>query len=195
VTSRFNFCRQRQPGRMREGRVHGGPAWSESTVRPQMFRSLSSTIIRRNGSSSRRPSSRWPGRSVRFSRKTILVMSPCDVSVCDSNRLRQPLPQRSGDKIIKRVEGFVSVQGHLVDNLPTYVRGEPMADQLCPICSVRVEANPRYPGYVCRTCCSKALSGDGRALKFYNTSLSGGFSARYADTGVGDPLLHIFSKS
>jgi hypothetical protein len=67
-----------------------------------------------------------------------------------------------------------------------------MADQLCPICSVRVEANPRYPRYVCRTCSSKALSGDGRPLKFYNTGLSGGFSAQYADTGETHDGHHCF---
>ena len=67
-----------------------------------------------------------------------------------------------------------------------------MADQLCPICSVRVEANPRYPRYVCRTCSGKALSRDGRPLKFYNTGLSGGFSAQYADTGETYDGHHCF---
>ena len=58
-----------------------------------------------------------------------------------------------------------------------------MTGQRCPICSDRVQANPRYPKYVCPTCAGKAVSLDGRTLEFFNVDLSGGFSARYADTG------------
>jgi hypothetical protein len=59
-----------------------------------------------------------------------------------------------------------------------------MATQQCPICSVEVRPNPRYPRYVCPTCAGKAASADGRLLQFGNVDLSGGFVARYADTGV-----------
>lgn len=40
----------------------------------------------------------------------------------------------------------------------------------------------RYPRYVCATCAAKARSADGRPLRFFNLSLSGGFGAEYADT-------------
>jgi len=56
--------------------------------------------------------------------------------------------------------------------------------QTCPICSADVRPNPRYPRYVCRTCADKAESPDGRLLAFSNVSISGGFTAQYADTGA-----------
>lgn len=43
--------------------------------------------------------------------------------------------------------------------------------------------NPRYPRRVCRACVERACDEEGRLLRFYNTSLSGGFVARYADSG------------
>ena len=55
--------------------------------------------------------------------------------------------------------------------------------QFCPICSNPIDSAPRYPRCVCSECAGKAASQDGRALKFYNLSLSGGFGASYADTG------------
>lgn len=58
-----------------------------------------------------------------------------------------------------------------------------MATQSCPICSTVVPPNPRYPRYLCRRCTRKATSADGRLLNFSNVSWSGGFAARYADTG------------
>lgn len=54
--------------------------------------------------------------------------------------------------------------------------------QQCPICASAVEPNPRYPRYLCGECASQATSSDGRPLSFYNTSLSGGYRAEYADT-------------
>jgi predicted RNA-binding Zn-ribbon protein involved in translation (DUF1610 family) len=59
-----------------------------------------------------------------------------------------------------------------------------MANQLCPICSVEVPPSERYPRYVCRTCGGKAMSADGRLLKFGNVDISGGFKACFADTGA-----------
>lgn len=59
-----------------------------------------------------------------------------------------------------------------------------MAAQKCPICLAEVDANTRYPGYVCRVCAKKAASADGRLLEFSNVGVSGGFVARYADTGA-----------
>ena len=58
-----------------------------------------------------------------------------------------------------------------------------MEMQACPICSTVVPVNPRYPRYLCGSCTIKATSSDGRLLEFGNTGLSGGFAARYADTG------------
>jgi hypothetical protein len=55
--------------------------------------------------------------------------------------------------------------------------------QSCPICSTPVPPNPRYPRYLCPSCSGKATSEDGRLLEFSNVSMSGGFAARYADTG------------
>ncbi len=57
--------------------------------------------------------------------------------------------------------------------------------QYCPICLVGVSPSPRYPRYVCANCAAKATDENGRPLKFYNESFSGGFIAEYADTGEG----------
>jgi hypothetical protein len=53
----------------------------------------------------------------------------------------------------------------------------------CPICGVEQPALPRYPGYLCRDCVSRAASKDGRPLRLVNTGDAGGFAARYADSG------------
>ena len=52
----------------------------------------------------------------------------------------------------------------------------------CPICETEQPAVARYPGYLCRDCVSRASTEDGRRLVLVNTSLEGGFAARYADT-------------
>jgi hypothetical protein len=54
--------------------------------------------------------------------------------------------------------------------------------QFCPICSRPVRASHRYPDYVCDDCAALAVDEQGRKLAFFNTSMSGGFEARYADT-------------
>ncbi len=58
-----------------------------------------------------------------------------------------------------------------------------MSPQQCPICGVRVEPNSRYPRYVCERCAQRACAHDGRLLRFENADGSGGFVARYADSG------------
>jgi len=58
-----------------------------------------------------------------------------------------------------------------------------VSDKACPICGERMAFNPRYPRQVCRVCVERACDEEGRPLRFYNTSLSGGFLARYADSG------------
>lgn len=55
--------------------------------------------------------------------------------------------------------------------------------QTCPICSRPVEPSKRYPNYVCADCAKQAKSQDGRALIFHNESFSGGYVAKYADSG------------
>ncbi len=57
--------------------------------------------------------------------------------------------------------------------------------QYCPICLVEVVQSPRYPRYVCANCDGRATDENGRLLMFSNESLSGGFIAKYADTGEG----------
>jgi DNA-directed RNA polymerase subunit RPC12/RpoP len=54
--------------------------------------------------------------------------------------------------------------------------------QHCPVCGNIVTSIPRYPRYVCADCATKASSAEGRRLEFFNTSLGGGYVARYADT-------------
>lgn len=53
----------------------------------------------------------------------------------------------------------------------------------CPVCGTEQPALSHYPGYLCRSCVSRASTEDGRRLTLVNTSESGGFAARYADTG------------
>ncbi|MBI1918904.1 MAG: hypothetical protein HYS12_29800 [Planctomycetes bacterium] len=67
-----------------------------------------------------------------------------------------------------------------------------MAKQLCPICSAEVTPNPRYPRYLCGGCASKAASANGRPLEFSNIDFSGGFAARFADTGEDYPSHECF---
>lgn len=55
--------------------------------------------------------------------------------------------------------------------------------QTCPICYKPVEPSKRYPNYVCADCAKLAKSQDGRALAFFNESVSGGYIAKYALTG------------
>lgn len=55
--------------------------------------------------------------------------------------------------------------------------------QLCPICGAHVRHNTRYPRYLCRDCAGLATSADGRCLEFANVGFSGGFVARFADSG------------
>jgi hypothetical protein len=60
-------------------------------------------------------------------------------------------------------------------------------EQYCPICNVPVKPSIRYPRYLCNACAVKAKSKDGRPLKFFNESMSGGYAAEYVDTDVSYP--------
>jgi hypothetical protein len=59
-----------------------------------------------------------------------------------------------------------------------------MTGRPCPICGADVAENPRYPRRLCAACAARAVSEDGRPLVFANADMSGGFEARYADTGA-----------
>lgn len=56
--------------------------------------------------------------------------------------------------------------------------------QACPVCGVEVIPSPRYPLYLCPACASRASDRDGHRLIFANASLSGGFIARYVQSGA-----------
>lgn len=58
-----------------------------------------------------------------------------------------------------------------------------MSVQTCPVCGEATAVNPRYPDYVCKQCASLAVDEVGRELAFFNTCASGGFIAKYVDTG------------
>lgn len=57
----------------------------------------------------------------------------------------------------------------------------------CPICGTPLNPNPRYPRYVCRACSAKAVAPNGQRLLFSNVDMSGGYTAKYADTGFDYP--------
>lgn len=59
----------------------------------------------------------------------------------------------------------------------------------CPICGREQPVVPRHPDYLCRDCMGRAATADGRTLRFYNTSLSGGFVAKYADEAHLDGIV------
>jgi len=57
----------------------------------------------------------------------------------------------------------------------------------CPTCQLPHRTTPRYPWAVCPSCSKLACDQAGRALKFGNLSVFGGFSAQYADSGENYP--------
>lgn len=61
--------------------------------------------------------------------------------------------------------------------------GMPDGTNRCPTCGDPVDVWPRYPRAVCGLCQGEATDEEGRPLEFFNTSIGGGFGARYADTG------------
>ena len=63
----------------------------------------------------------------------------------------------------------------------------PPDSQQCPICGSDVRPSARYPAYVCDACERRATAEDGRAVAFYNESLSGGCIGKYVSTGEEYP--------
>ncbi|MDO9457746.1 hypothetical protein [Nocardioides sp.] len=55
----------------------------------------------------------------------------------------------------------------------------------CPLCGLPAPHQERYPRAVCDDCTRRAVAEDGRPVRGYNTSLGGGFQARYADGDDG----------
>ena len=53
----------------------------------------------------------------------------------------------------------------------------------CPICGRPGPPDPRYPRCICPECAARATDENGRELTFTNESVSGGFIAKYRDTG------------
>lgn len=51
----------------------------------------------------------------------------------------------------------------------------------CPGCGTELPYFARYPWYFCETCLKSATDRKGRALVFFNVSMSGGLTWRYAD--------------
>ncbi len=63
--------------------------------------------------------------------------------------------------------------------------------QACPICGALVNANPRYPDYVCGDCYQRIADDSGRRVKYQNASpdyphLIESLTATYAD---GSPYM------
>jgi hypothetical protein len=53
----------------------------------------------------------------------------------------------------------------------------------CPGCAALRASPSRYPRAVCRTCVSRALSADGRPVRFINAKGGDRVEGRYFDTG------------
>ena len=69
-----------------------------------------------------------------------------------------------------------------------------MAAAACPLCGAPQAADPRYPRRVCAGCAAAAVSAAGRPLLFFNEDMSGGCTARYADTGEAYGSLACFIR-
>jgi hypothetical protein len=65
----------------------------------------------------------------------------------------------------------------------SFFQPNPGPDEPCPICASPRPRSERYPRALCADCVDRAQDETGRRLRFFNTSLSGGFGAEYADDG------------
>jgi hypothetical protein len=54
--------------------------------------------------------------------------------------------------------------------------------QKCPICSIEVNENPRFPRYICNNCESKATDVKGKRVSFGNVDFAGGVDGGYVET-------------
>ncbi len=64
------------------------------------------------------------------------------------------------------------------------IMGTPAKEvQICPGCGKGVSASVRYPSYLCSDCESKLTDEHGALLTFEAIDMSGGYGARYQETG------------
>lgn len=69
-----------------------------------------------------------------------------------------------------------------------------VTSQYCPICKQPVPLSMRYPRAVCNHCASQAEDENGKAVVFFNESLSGGVAGLYRDTNQKYPEHVCFIK-
>ena len=72
-------------------------------------------------------------------------------------------------------------EAHMSGTVLTPYREREQPHGTCPVCHVSVSLNARYPDYLCRDCCGKAVDAKGRPLAFFNADVGGGFEARFRD--------------
>lgn len=54
---------------------------------------------------------------------------------------------------------------------------------LCPLCHTALKAIARYPNNVCSNCAARGTDKEGRLMAFGNVDMTGGYIAKYRDTG------------
>ena len=64
--------------------------------------------------------------------------------------------------------------------------------QICPVCRIEVQTNPRYPRYLCRTCIERAVDKNGEKIQFFQSNPDGRYAARYSATGAVYPSHECF---
>lgn len=123
----------------------------------------------------------WPnGLQERYSQPVALLI--------DQGSYVESAANRAGYRYFTDLEIFKQyvqreILGMADESLPIARRiHSKMTTETCPICNTTVELFPRYPRYVCSDCCKKATDINGRKLRFYNVSMSGGYIAYYADS-------------
>ena len=95
-------------------------------------------------------------------------------------------PTRFQERNVAQASLFGSFIAHeeIAEYIPLFGSVQSYA---CPICNAPLDPIPRYPSYVCRDCGDRAVAPDGRPLSFSNVDFSGGYMARYTDTGAVYP--------
>lgn len=86
-----------------------------------------------------------------------------------------------GEHIAAVFGTLVHTKGARLDSADGKFTPEP--GQVCPTCDHPVFPSTRYPHALCGLCLHEATDEHGRRLDFFNVDMSGGFRARYVDTG------------
>ena len=84
-------------------------------------------------------------------------------------------------KWIGKIAGRDDIQG-LSNRLFSYYLNLNF-EHKCPICGTELNKYDRYPDYVCHKCVKKPTDISGQRLIFFNLGMSGGYGAKYADSG------------